>query len=112
MPKSITSRPASRRAAAAWFRPDERIGRLAGENGGDGHRATRREEPRQRLVRVHESVDLDALVPPVRVARGPGAEVDRVDPTRREVGDVRPRLLRLERQVAGVAQRAHERRVA
>ena len=63
------------------------------------------------VVRLHESVDLDELVAAVRVAGRTRAEVDRVDAARREVGDVRPRLLRLEREVAGVAQRADERRV-
>ena len=39
------------------------------------------------------------------------AEVDRVDSASREVRHVRPGLLGLEGQVAGVAQRADERRV-
>ena len=40
-----------------------------------------------------------------------GTEVDRVEATGREVGDVRPRLLRSDHEVARRAQGAHERRV-
>ena len=45
--------------------------------------------------------DLDPLVGGVRVARPAGAEVDGVEAARGEVGDVRPRLLRLELERAG-----------
>ena len=57
-----------------------------------------------------ERRDLDALVLRVRVARRAGAEVHGVEPLRRELGDRSPRLLRLEREAAGFAQRLHERR--
>jgi hypothetical protein len=40
-----------------------------------------------------------------------GAEVDRVQTARREVGDVRPCLLRADDKIAGALQRAHRRRV-
>ena len=65
----------------------------------------------QRLVDGHERIDLDELVPAVGVARCARPEVDRVDTARREVGDVGPRLLGLEAEVAGVAQRPDERSV-
>ena len=42
---------------------------------------------------MHERRDLDLLVAAMRISRVPGAEVDRVDAVRREVGDVRPGLL-------------------
>ena len=58
------------------------------------------EEARERLVRVNECRDLDELVAGVRVARVAGAEVDGVDAVPREVGDVRPRLLRLDLEIA------------
>ena len=51
------------------------------------------------------------LLAAVGVARGPGAEVDGVDPARGEVGDVRPGLLRLDCEPAGGAERVDERRV-
>ena len=44
---------------------------------------------------MHESRDLDVLVPPVGLGSRAGTEVDGVDPDRREVGDVRPCLLGL-----------------
>ena len=58
---------------------------------------------------MHERRDLDELVAPVRVPGVPGTEVDSVDPVRREVGDVRPGLLRLDRARAGRDERVDER---
>ena len=62
------------------------------------------QEPLERLERPLERRDLDLLVDRVRVARRAGAEVDRVEAARGEVGDVRPRLLRLHLEVADAAQ--------
>jgi GTPase len=58
---------------------------------------------------VGEAVDLDALVSPMRLRRVSGAEIDGVDPALREVRDVGPCLLGLERACAGGEQRLHER---
>ena len=69
-----------------------------------------REAP-ERLERALELGDLDALVAAVRVPRRAGAEVDRVEPLAGELRDGRPGLLRLEREIAGLAEPLHERRV-
>ena len=63
------------------------------------HRAA--EEAPKCLVRVDERRDLDELVAAVRVSGVPGPEVDRVDPVRGEVRDVRPCLLGLHLLAAG-----------
>ncbi len=49
----------------------------------------------------------DALVRMVCQRRVTGAEVDGVEPARREVGDVRPRLLRADLEVARALERAN-----
>ncbi len=62
-------------------------------------------------VRLLQRGDLDLLVARMGVAGRAWPEVDGRDATRGEVGDVRPGLLRLEREVPDSAQRADERRV-
>ena len=69
-----------------------------------------REEALQRGEGALELGDLDALVDGVRVPGRAGAEVDGVEPAGGEVGDVRPRLLRLDREPADLAQPLDERR--
>src|SRR6185295_266921 len=62
-----------------------------------------RDEPPESREGPFERGDLHALVAPVGVAGGAGPEVDGVDPAHREVGDVGPRLLRLELELTGGA---------
>src|SRR5258708_23753691 len=112
MPKSMTSRPCARRASAASFsRTDGYVAwpRRIGEMGTE--RTLPGEETPQCLVAMDEGRDLDLLVATVGERRIAGPKVHGVDPTRGEVGDVRPRLLRLEREIAGGEQRLHERGV-
>src|SRR5207248_4062667 len=77
---------------------------------GRGAWLDRTEESGQRLVRADELGGLDLLVLRVRVAGRSGAEVDGVDAAARELGDRRPRLLRLDGQAARLAQPLHEGR--
>ncbi len=88
--------------------PHERIGAEVGEDGGEAHPLDA-SEPLERLVRAQQLLGLDLLVAPVREAGRAGAEIDRVDPAAREVGDVRPRLLRLDRERPGAAKLLDER---
>ena len=106
IPKSISSMPARARRRLRLVEPDERIRLQRLE-----HRVHSVAPKRlKRVVRPRRARDLDALVLRVRVARRARAEVHGVEPLRRELGDRRPRLLRLEREAAGLAQRLHERR--
>ena len=91
--------------------PNEGVGRLGAERGGERHAVTLDEDAlaerdaAQRAVGPLERRDLDELVTPMGIARRAGAEVDRRDASRREVRDVRPRLLRLDREVADRLER-------
>ena len=110
-PKSITSIPRAARLGAPVVEPGERV--LLELREERRELASADAPARKRLERVVgplELGDLDPLVGRVGVARRAGAEVERVEPARGEVGDVRPGLLRLDREPAGLAQPLDERR--
>jgi GTPase len=65
----------------------------------------------EHVVRGDERVDGDALRGMMRVHRVSRAEVDRVEPARREVRDVRPRLLGLDLEPACCTKRSYGRGV-
>ncbi len=71
--------------------------------------------PEQELLQCRigslQLADLDLLVRSVGEAGRTGTEVHGIEPTCREVGDVRPRLLRLDVERAGAAEPFDERRV-
>ena len=65
----------------------------------------------EHLVGRYECSDRHALLWVMRERSVARAEVDRVEPSGREVGDVRPRLLRPDLEVAGPLERANGGRV-
>src|SRR6476659_7171561 len=111
MPKSISSMPS---AAASTFQSSRRAKGYCASSVSTGERRMRRtlpgKEPLQGVVGPFELTDLHPLVDRVRVARPAGAKVDRVESPGGEVGDVRPRLLRLHLEAADGAQLLDERR--
>src|SRR5262245_46422025 len=115
IPKSTTSWPASSRADTASLRRTNGYvpcDRSVGESATSRTLVDRTEhEPAKRLVRALECVELDELVSAVGVARRPGTEVHCGNPARREVRDVGPRLLRLDREPADLDEAPDERRI-
>src|SRR5712691_8204455 len=79
--------------------------------GAGASRLVAEQEALERRVRPLELGDLDTLVGRMGVAGRARAEVQRVEAPSREVGDVRPRLFRLDLERAGPPQALDDRRV-
>ena len=112
MPKSISSMP---RADASALQSSSRVNGYCARSARTGESCTLRRYRRGSAAareRPLELADLDPLVDRVGVAGRAGAEVDGIEPARREVGDVRPGLLRLDRELADRAEPLDERRAA